>query len=391
MSELGDVLELLHGASPRFERLHAEFRTWRHDERAAEAWEAHVEESKDRGGVHIAALEPDDDSDEEDDPEIEGTVRIWIEGADRLRKESGDPDEGETISVRSGSRWWYYSADGGALTGDVDDSVESADDRLDVMLDPACLVGLLDLEPRGRARRAGRNALRVLARPRRPTGGRDAWDIEALGEGADEYELEIDAERGVLLRLEARRDGLPFSIVEAEQIEFDEPIAAELFTYQPPGGEAPRTVEEAYGRNEFDLPIDQAARRAPFRLFIPAVVPDEWRLTVTFVDASMVQPEPLVVLDYRSKDATAGLMIVETGPAGLRNLGEGAGLPPLEEFTRDGVPMRARGATEEWHESQLEFVKDDTVITMSSRQLDVDALAGLPMSLVPAPEDPPQI
>jgi hypothetical protein len=53
--------------------------------------------------------------------------------------------------------------------------------------------------------RAGRDVLLVRAVPR-VSEGFSSWDLHALGEGADEYELEVDAERGILLRAEARRD-----------------------------------------------------------------------------------------------------------------------------------------------------------------------------------------
>lgn len=41
------------------------------------------------------------------------------------------------------------------------------------------------------------------------------------GGGADVYELEVDRERGTVLRLEARRLDQPFRIVEAEALEFE--------------------------------------------------------------------------------------------------------------------------------------------------------------------------
>jgi len=214
--------------------------------------------------------------------------------------------------------------------------------------------------------------------------------VEDLGEGADEYELEVDAERGVLLRVEARLNGLPFSILEAVRITFDEPISPETFTFEAPSGQAVQQIHGS-GRSEFDLPIHEAVRRSPFGIFIPARVPDDWTLRVTFVEG-MERPDipTSVVVSYRSRDATAGLMIIETAHDGPLDVAEGPDTPAAEEIFRNGQRMHARARTSEWGESQITLTQDLTTIVMSSRELDVDALATLASSLVPAPEEPPR-
>jgi hypothetical protein len=158
--------------------------------------------------------------------------------------------------------------------------------------------------------------------------------------------------------------------------------------FRPPAGTQVHSAEEAHGRTAFDLPIHEAVQRAPFRILLPNRVPDEWRLTVTFVEARL-RSRPLVVLDYRSQDATAELMITETTLDAPGILAEGEGVPRLEEIVRDGVRMRVRASAEEWPESQLTLVRDDTAIAMTSRQFGVEALAKLAVSLVPAPDKPP--
>ena len=48
--------------------------------------------------------------------------------------------------------------------------------------------------------------------------------------GADEYEVLVDAERGVLLRCASRLGGEDFDALEVEEIRFDERFREEMFT-----------------------------------------------------------------------------------------------------------------------------------------------------------------
>lgn len=78
---------------------------------------------------------------------------------------------------------------------------------------------------------AGREAIRIEAiKP-------GDWDYppESLWCGANDYELMVDAERGVILRLASRLDGRPFDVVEVLDIGFDEAFPEGVFTLQLPG------------------------------------------------------------------------------------------------------------------------------------------------------------
>jgi hypothetical protein len=391
MSELGDLLELLHGASSRFDRLHAVFRTWRHEEREEEALAAHAEGAQIADTIHVAGLDTDeDDADEPCSPEIEGIVRIWLDGTDKLREERED-DDGFEITVRRGGKWWQRSEDADVYTGEYDDEgMGTAADvqELSWLTDPGHAVGLLDLERSGRRQRAGRDVILVRARPL--DAHRGSWLLEPFGEGADEYWFEVDAELGLILRLEARRDGLPFSVFEALSIEFDQPIPEERFTLEPPPGQRIRTMEEAFGQTELDIPLHRAARDASFRVFIPARVPRDWELTVTSMSPGEAPDLPArVLLSYRSRDATASLMVMETSSDAPPQSAVGPGVPAFEEITRDGLHLLARERTTEWPQSELALVRDGTAISMFSSQLEVDDLIALALSLVPAPDAPP--
>ena len=52
--------------------------------------------------------------------------------------------------------------------------------------------------------------------------------------GADEYEVVVDAERGVLIRCASRLRGEDFDALEVEEIHFDEPLGAEVFDSRQP-------------------------------------------------------------------------------------------------------------------------------------------------------------
>ena len=70
----------------------------------------------------------------------------------------------------------------------------------EAFVSPARAARVLDFELLGELSFLGRPAYRLRARPFT----RGDFDLHKLGSGADEYELVVDAERGFLLRAEAR-------------------------------------------------------------------------------------------------------------------------------------------------------------------------------------------
>jgi len=79
---------------------------------------------------------------------------------------------------------------------------------------------------------AGREAVRLVGVPE------EQWDWEwhpdPLHWGADEYEVVVDAERGVLLRCASRLGGKDFDALEVEEIHFDERFGEDVFTSREP-------------------------------------------------------------------------------------------------------------------------------------------------------------
>lgn len=98
------------------------------------------------------------------------------------------------------------------------------------MLNPAALLGLLRMEPCGRSEQARPPCLSARAHPRPWARERRlATALYPLGFGAEVWIIDVDVERGVLLRSEALIAGHAFCILEALSIEFDRPNTPDTF------------------------------------------------------------------------------------------------------------------------------------------------------------------
>ena len=90
----------------------------------------------------------------------------------------------------------------------------------------------LDLTVEDSVSWAGREAVRLVGVP--GTEWEWDWDPDPLSWGADEYEVLVDAERGVLLRCASRLRGKDFDALDVEEIYFDEQLSEEVFTSREP-------------------------------------------------------------------------------------------------------------------------------------------------------------
>jgi hypothetical protein len=79
---------------------------------------------------------------------------------------------------------------------------------------------------------AGREAVRLVGVPRERWDWE--WEADPLSWGADEYEVLVDTERGVLLRCASRLGGEDFDALEVEEIYFDERFGEDVFTSREP-------------------------------------------------------------------------------------------------------------------------------------------------------------
>ena len=368
--------------------MRARFVAWSHRERQIAAFDALVA-TRDPGGAGpvLVSYGSSEEADDED-PEQQETVDLWFERPARIREERFDQASGERASylVRDGSRWWRYDRGTGAVHGDdADEGGWNGDAGGDfgLVLDPAPLLGALTFEALGRGERAGRSVVRARARMRLHAGDPSAvFHLRQLPPfGFEVLELEVDAERGVLLRLEAWRSGARFWALEANEVEFDLEIPPGIFHFTPPEGVELKTLDELYPDSR-DLTIHEAAREAPFEIFAPEVLPEGWRLEVEYTDADPAEEfGPEVELWYTSRDAATELVVTE-GPAGREPDAE-----PWKTLAEEGAEVRYRSKADGEPQNELHLTLGGTSITLVSHQLVVQELMKLAQSLRPVPPE----
>ncbi len=173
----------------------------------------------------------------------ETTSQLWIDNPSRFRKVTSGGARVLIEHLVIGDSWWDYYGSGLVTTNTPRARVpggaktpirerrgapmyENAERAIisQTLLEPSWLMAGLWMKTAARTSHAGRDAIRVEAEP--VEGRSDDW---WWWKGADEYVLIVDAERGTLLRIEVRRNGKEFAGVEALDIEFDSPIAEDVF------------------------------------------------------------------------------------------------------------------------------------------------------------------
>ena len=250
MGDLGDLLERLHGAEPRWRTVRATGRSWRHQPRANEVFERHFARVKAASApgsmVRVTAAYLPDGSepplpDESDDP-----WRVWMEQGGRVRSESSSRDM-SFIVVVDGPTWWSWSSLSGGMTNKGSGQHQHGLGPMEVLFDTRGVLNALRLESLGRDRLLGREVVRVRGLPlTRPRYGGELV-LHDLGVGADDYLLAIDAHTGVVLSAAARLRELPFIVIEMTEVEFDIDLPAETFTIDLPEGEAFEDVTRRQG------------------------------------------------------------------------------------------------------------------------------------------------
>ena len=301
--------------------------------------------------------------------EIEVVLQLTRDGARFRQQTEGSARTATTVC--DGERTWTWDASTGAV---VYDSAEMTTTESD-LLDPVGLVTGFQLEPLGATEVAGRRAVRVHAVPRS-----HEWRMSALGLGAEEIELAVDAECGVILRAEARHKGQAFHVLEVLDIQFDGELPPETFVFEPPAGETVRLAGEVY---RFDqLPIEEVAARASFAVWVPGGLAPSWRLHAIHRPVSQrpALPESVHLLFF--DDALHSFSIEE---AGERLLAWRVGEPRVVE--RDGVELRVLGGKP----LEVHGERAGTHFRLSSDTLDADALVELAAAFVAAPTEPPSL
>ena len=229
-SELAGLLELLHEAARPFSTLEATYRTWRHNGRALDA---RSREQRRNGASTAFFSSPDHHADR---GEVAADLRIWLAG-DRAREEHvGGQDDG-AYGVRAGDLWWSWRERDGAYSNEANLKIGSAvGTKPAFMNDPTPLLGALKFAVIGHSQIAERATVTADARLR-PTSRAKAAGLYELGWGADQYILEVDSMRGVLLQVRALVEGEEFETTTTTAIRFDASIPEERFRFVPPIGE----------------------------------------------------------------------------------------------------------------------------------------------------------
>jgi hypothetical protein len=373
MSELGDLLELLHGASRSFRSVRLEAREWRHVHRQQEAYERAVRQA--RGGVvQIMSVSRADDV----PAELEVRLRAWFEQPNRVREEREEAGR-VCVSVADGTRWWTRMPEW-ATIGEKGDAWAQGEvgHSIRPLLDPATLLATVELAVAGREARAGREAILVAASPRKRP---HALDDGLLPHGADRHELAVDAERGLLLGATSFLRDEPFVVTEVGAIVLDEPIEAGVFSYEPaPGEQVARPDEMRPGEV---VTIEDAARRASFEVLLPTSLGQGWRSHVLYTPGREgTRVSETVHLSLYRDDASHSISIRQTaGPF------ESWQTNGTEESLRDG--RRVRVSTGPWHRVLVE--QDGTHVELDSQTVETEQLLELALSLVPAPTEQPPL
>jgi outer membrane lipoprotein-sorting protein len=368
MSELGDVLELLHGAHRRYRTVRLVAHEWRHNARFLAAYEEAMRAGGASGYQSAAG--------EGVPAETDVVVRVWFEQPNRFREEREDGGR-RYVAASDGSRWWTALPDWATIAEEGDGWLRGHVGRgIRPLLDPAQVAGLVDLETGGHGEVAGRPAYVVTATPRPGVHP----DVDVLATGADRHELLVDAERGLLLAVTSSRSEEPFSSIRVDEIAFDEPIDEARFAYEAKPGEQLLGLHESAGEH---VSIEEAARRASFTVLVPGELGRGWQMHVLYTpgaDGSRVRETVSLTL-YRD-DATHSIAIRQTAP-------------PFERWQLNGTERVERGgrelhvSSEGWRRVLVEH--SGTALEVSSSSVETDELVDLALALSPAPTELPPL
>jgi hypothetical protein len=251
-----EVVALLRKPEARCRTLQVVGREWRRHGLLNEAFLAATRP----GALVIKAVRV---SGEPEPEEGEEPWKLWAQVPDLLRAEFAVGIETVRAWFRGGT-WWSWSPSQGARTNEGREDRGHGKGPGEIMVCPARIAHVLEFEVLGAVRLLSRFAYQVRARPFT----RGDFDLHRLGSGADEYEIVIDAERGFLLRAEARLGGQAFRVLEMTEVAVDGDIPARVFTPEAPEGEVFEFFEP-WRR----LSLEELPSAVPFKVFVPRAAP----------------------------------------------------------------------------------------------------------------------
>jgi hypothetical protein len=229
VSDLGEVLELMHTSSQRWTSLWMGGHEWRNLKAFARAWEHHLNELRKSQSVSVgSAVRFERIDGQEPAEETREPWRIWLAKPDKRKAQFQVGDELVT-AVFIGGWWWGWSPSAGFRTNNGASNHSHGFGPAEALVDPASLLTSLDLRVDSRITFLARPAFLVTASPRVSEPAGFDRTLHMLGTGADEYHLVVDRQVGVLLRTEARYQGDAFRVIEAGQIGTDDSFADSAF------------------------------------------------------------------------------------------------------------------------------------------------------------------
>jgi hypothetical protein len=244
---LEDVLDLIHSAPERYDTVRAALRYQGDGLVLKEIRERIVRRAfqvSPRGATKpIRHLEPDGP--------FEWRCRAWHQDQHHWRMETEVPGGGVEITASKGRRRlpiggppgsglvWNRRVGAGSRKDDPRWFMLATDHYwtfYPLLTDSICGIsyelGRLDLTVEGSVSWAGRDAVHLVGAPRAQWDW--GWDPDPLSWGADEYDVLVDTERGVLLRCASRLRGKDFDALEIEEIHFDEQFPEDTFASREP-------------------------------------------------------------------------------------------------------------------------------------------------------------
>jgi hypothetical protein len=367
VAALGDLLEALYATHGGFESVASRWRIWTDHALTQRAMlVGAVRRGEEFMGVMDALAE---------DAATEEELRFWSTRDGRRREERAD-DENPTITIVADGRWWTYDQFDGAQTGELPQQIFFGDPgAIELLLMPAPLLGLLRFDSIGEGTRLERPTICARATPidDRDGGG---MEFHSLGDGADEYVIEVDRERGTILRLEARLEGEAMIVREALEIAFDVALDPDLFTFVAPDG-SDATVRQPIFPRRADMSLEEAGRQLPFAVFALRETPPDWQLTVVAHQLADERQAPALLFYVGAQDQLTIQLSAAGGGAAEPRDGRDA-----EAIEGDGQILQLRRATREWPQTQVTLDRDGTRIALASTTLAPERLVEYATQLV---------
>lgn len=245
------VLKLIRSAPERYESVRASLRYQGDGPTIKAVRERFLRSEAGRSTFAESNELPGDISHSEPGGPFGWRCRIWRIDNHRWRQETELPEGGVDIRVCTGrmrirgtpegppgtSEQWHRRIGSDRREEDPSWLIATADTYWTMYpFDPARIAGVdgelerLDLRAEGPVTWAGREAVLLVGTPVQE------WEYppEPLWWGADEYEVVVDAERGILLRTASRLGGKDFDALEIEEVYFDERFDQEVFDSREP-------------------------------------------------------------------------------------------------------------------------------------------------------------